>query len=72
MVPRAVRSEIRTFDVSVLTRSVRYSGAFGQDALGLTDREWSKGAGAGLAMTPWVDQPGRVLVHGKIVHSRSR
>ena len=71
-VPRAVRSEIRAFDVSVLTRSVRYSGAFGQDALGLTDGEWTKGAGAGLAMTPSVDQPGGVLVHGKIVHSRSR
>ena len=70
-VPRAVRSEIRANDVSVLTRSVRYSGAFGQEALGMTDREWTKGAGAGLAMTPSVDQPGGVLVHGKIVHSAS-
>ena len=42
-VPRAVRSEIRAFDVSVLTRSVRYSGAFGQDALGLTDGNGRRG-----------------------------
>ena len=70
-VPRAVRSEICAHDVSVLTRSVRYSGAFGQEALGLTDREWAKGAGAGFAMTPSVDRPGGVLVHGDIVHSAS-
>ena len=70
-VPRAVRSEIRAHDVSVLTRSVRYSGAFGQEGLGLTDREWKNAADAGFAMTPSVDQPGGVLVHGAIVHSAS-
>ena len=69
--PRAVRSEIRAHDVSVLTRSTRYSGAFGREALGLTEREWSKGADAGFASAPSVDRPGGVLVHGAIVHSAS-
>ena len=68
-VPRAVGATIRAFDVSVLTRSVQYTGAFGREALGLRDREWTKGAGVGLAPAPAVDEPGGVLVHGEIVQS---
>ena len=68
-VPRSVRSEIRAFDVSVLTRSVQYAGAFAQDALALGDEEWRKASDAGFAPTPSVDGPGGILVHGPIVHS---
>lgn len=70
-IPRAVRSEIRAHDVSVFTRSAQYSGAFEQAELGLSDKEWTKGADAGFAPTPSVDQPGGILVHGDIVHSAS-
>lgn len=69
--PRAVRADIRAHDISVLTRSGVYSGAFGQAALGLGEREWSKGAEVGFAPAPSVDRPGGVLVHGAIVHSAS-
>ncbi len=71
-IPRAVASAIRAADVSVLTRSAQYSGAFAQTVLGLTDAEWSKGgARAGFAPTPDVNGPGGVLVHGEIVQSAS-
>ena len=69
--PRAVSSIIRAFDVSVLTRSAQYSGALGQAALGLSDREWKKGAEIGFAPTPSVDAPGGILVNGEIVQSAS-
>ena len=46
-VPRAVRSEIRAFDVSVLTRSVRYSGAFGHPSAPRRRRERSHDRDAG-------------------------
>ena len=70
-IPRAIASTIRACDVSVLTRSSQYSGAFGQGALGLDDREWRRAAAAGLAPTPCVDRPGGILVHGAIVQSAS-
>ena len=70
-VPRAVAATIRAFDVSVLTRSVQYTGAFGQQRLGLNDAQWKKGAEAGLAPTPVVDAPGGVLVRGDIVQRAS-
>ena len=70
-VPRAVRSDIRAFDVSVLSASARYSGAFARDDLALGEREWKHAAEAGFAPTPSVDRPGGVLVRGAIVHSAS-
>ena len=71
-IPRAIASTIRAVDVSVLTGSAQYSGAFGQAALGLDDAEWKKAAAAGPCPgTPCVDRPGGVLVHGAIVQSAS-
>ena len=70
-IPRAIAATIRAVDVSVLTASSQYSGAFGQAALGLDDAEWKKAAAAGFAPTPCVDRPGGVLVHGAIVQSAS-
>ena len=70
-IPRAIAATIRAFDVSVLTGSAQYSGAFRQAALGLDDREWKRAAAAGLAPTPCVDRPGGILVHGAIVQSAS-
>ena len=70
-IPRAIASTVRAFDVSVLTRSSQYSGAFGQAALGLDDAEWKKAAGAGFAPTPSIDRPGGILVHGAVVQSAS-
>ena len=70
-IPRAIASTIRAHDVSVLTRSSVYSGAFAQRALGLDDRAWKRAAAAGLAPTPRVDRPGGILVHGAIVQSAS-
>ena len=69
--PRAVRSEIRAHDVSIFTRSAQYSGTFEQDVLGLSDQEWKKGADAGFAPTPSVDQPGGIVVRGEIIQSAS-
>lgn len=69
--PRAIRSEIRAYDVSIFTRSAQYSGAFKQESLGLSDAEWKKGADIGFAPTPEVDAHGGVLIHGEIVHSAS-
>ena len=73
--PRAVRSEIRAHEISVLTRSAQYSGAFPQESLGIDDRAWNRkkggAAGVGFAPTPSVDAPGGILVHGEIVHSAS-
>ena len=70
-IPRAVRSEIRAYDVSVFTRSAQYSGTFAQDVLGLNDREWETGSAVGLAPTPAVDRPGGIVVRGAIVQSAS-
>ena len=70
-VPRAVRADIRAFDVSVLTASARYSGAFAREDLALGEPEWKHAADAGFAPTPSVDRPGGVLVHGAIRHSAS-
>ena len=69
--PRAARSEIRARDVSVLTRSAQYSGAFTQEKLGLNDALWKKAADVGFAPTPSVDAPGGVVAHGEIVHTAS-
>ena len=70
-IPRAIAATIRAVDVSVLTGSSQYSGAFGQAALGVDDAEWKKAAAAGFAPTPCVDRPGGILVHGAIVQSAS-
>lgn len=69
--PRAVRSEIRAYDVSIFTRSAQYSGVFRPENLGLNDKEWEKGAEVGFAPAPSVNAPGGVLVHGEIIHSAS-
>ncbi len=73
--PRAVRSEIRAWDVSVLTRSAQYSGAFPREALGIEERDWNRkkggAAGAGFAPVPSVNAPGGILARGEIVHSAS-
>ena len=70
-IPRAIASTVRAFDVSVLTGSSQYSGAFAQATLGVDDAEWKKAAAAGFAPTPCVDRPGGVFVHGAIVQSAS-
>ena len=70
-IPRAIASTIRAVDVSVLTGSSQYSGAFRQAALGLDDAKWKKAAAAGFAPAPCVDRPGGILVHGAIVQSAS-
>ena len=71
-IPRAVVSAIRAANVSVLTSSAQYSGAFTKSALGLTDSEWTRGgARAGFAPSPDINRPGGVLVHGEIVQSAS-
>ena len=74
-IPRAVRSEIRAYDVSVFTRSAQYSGAFPRDSLGIEESVWNKKEGGaadtGFAPVPSVDSPGGVLAHGGIVHSAS-
>ena len=58
-IPRAIASTVRAFDVSVLTGSSQYSGAFRQAALGLDDREWKKAAASGLRPHPVRRPPGR-------------
>ena len=70
-IPRAIRSEIRAWDVSIFTRSAQYSGAFQRESLKLTEAEWRKGADIGFAPTPSVDAHGGVLAHGEIIHSAS-
>ena len=70
-VPRAIRSEIRAFDVAVLTKSALFSGSFSQPDLGLTDEEWEKAAKKGLASTPSVDAHGGILVKGDILQTAS-
>lgn len=74
--PRAVRSEIRAYDVSVFTRSAQFTGAFPREGLGIDDRTWSKkgehgAAGVGFAPTPSIDAHGGILVHGEIIHTAS-
>ncbi len=68
-IPRLIRSEIVAHDVDVLTRSAQFSRTFNQEDLGLTDGEWKKGADAGFAPTPIVDDHGGVRVRGDIFHS---
>ena len=71
-IPRAIASTIRAVDVSVLTGSAQYSGAFPQgQRSGSTTPQWKKAAASGLAPAPCVDRPGGVLVHGAIVQSAS-
>ena len=70
-VPRAIRSEIRAYDVSVFTRSAQYSGAFKQEALEFNDSEWKTASKVGFAPTPSVDAHGGILVHGQIIHTAS-
>lgn len=74
--PRAVRSEIRAYDVSVFTRSAQFTGAFPKESFGIDDRTWNKkgehgAAGVGFAPTPSVDAHGGILVHGEIIHTAS-
>ena len=74
--PRAIRSEIRAYDVSVFTRSAQYSGAFPRESLGIDEKDWKKkgesgAAERGFAPTPSVNAHGGILVHGRIVHSAS-
>lgn len=69
--PRAVRSEIRAHDVSVLVRSSQYTGTFGQGVLGLNDRQWVKAVDAGFAPTPTIDTAGGILVDGEIIQAAS-
>lgn len=68
-IPRAIRSEIRAFDVSIMTRSAQFSGTFSRERLGLDDNQWKKGADVGFAPTPSVNAHGGVLVQGDIVHT---
>ena len=70
-IPRAIASTIRAHDVSVLTRSSVYSGAFAQACLGLDDRAWRRAGAAGLAPAPRIDRAGGILVHGGIVQTAS-
>ena len=70
-VPRAVRSEVRAHDVSVLTRSTQYTPAFAQAELGADTGVETARAKTGFAPVPAVDAPGGILVHGEIVHSAS-
>jgi len=70
-IPRAVRSEIRAYDVSIATRSAQFTGTFDADELELTETEWKKGADVGFAPTPSVNAHGGVYVHGEIVHTAS-
>ena len=70
-VPRAIASRIEAHDVVKYTRSVRYSGAFGQEALSLTAAEWTKAAKAGFALALSSGRPGGVVVRGGIHQSAS-
>ena len=70
-VPRAVRSDIRAHDVSVLTCSTQYTPALSTDALGVDSGKRDARSRAGFAHASQVDAPGGVLVHGDIVHSAS-
>ena len=65
-IPRALRSEINAWDVDVFTRSAQFSGAFRQDELGMTDKQWKQGAEKGFAPSPAVDQHGGIIVHREI------
>lgn len=69
--PRAIRSEIRAHDISIFTRSAQYSGAFNQEVLEISDKEWSKASEVGFAPTPSVNAHGGILVHGEILHTAS-
>lgn len=73
--PRAVRSEIRAYDVSVFTRSAQFSGTFSRESLGIDEKIWRKkehgAADVGLAPALSVDAHGGILVHGEIIHTAS-
>ena len=66
-VRRAIASRIEAHDVVECTRSAQYTAVFSQDELGLTNREWTKGAEAGFAPAPATGRPGGVRVRGAIV-----
>ena len=68
-VRRAIVSRIEAHDVVECTHSAQYTAVFGQDELGLTDREWKKGSEAGFAPSPATGRLGGVRVRGEIVQS---
>ena len=68
-VPRLVRSEILAHDIDVCLRSAQFAGAFTQEELRFDGKEWNKAAEAGFKPQPAVDQPGGVVVRGRIVQS---
>ena len=70
-VPRAIESRITAHDVVECTRSAQYTGAFAQDELGLSDREWRTASQAGFAPSPATGRPGGLRVRGEIVQSAS-
>ena len=57
-VPRVIASRITAHDVVECTRSAQYTGAFRQEELGLSDREWRKASKAGFAPSPATGRPG--------------
>ena len=70
-VPRVIASRITAHDVLECTRSAQYTGAFRQEELGLSDREWEKASKAGFAPSPATGRLGGIRVRGEIVQSAS-
>ena len=70
-VPRVIASRIEAHDVLECTRSAQYTGAFRQEELGLSDREWRTASQAGFAPSPATGRPGGIRVRGEIVQSAS-
>lgn len=68
-VRRAIESRIEANDIVECTRSAQYTAVFGQEELGLSNREWRKGSKAGFAPSPATGRPGGVRVRGEIVQS---
>ena len=70
-VPRVIASRIEAHDVLECTHSAQYTGAFRQEELGLSDREWEKASKAGFAPSPATGRLGGIRVRGEIVQSAS-
>ena len=70
-VPRVIASRIEARNVVECIRSAQYSAVFGQDELGLSPSEWTKGAEAGFAPAPANGRPGGIVVRGGIHQSAS-
>ena len=70
-VPRVIASRIEAHDVLECTHSAQYTGAFRQEELGLSDREWRTASWAGFAPSPATGRPGGIRVRGEIVQSAS-